>query len=256
MKKMKTLISAFAVCVLLYFGCKTADDAPLVAPNYNGPEQVLGNGKVFTWAKFGADNNPTTVGLTMTKGALENLSHTGNTTLTLPFADDVSSKTVFTHVFLDFSHSGHEPPGIYDLAHFDCHFIVLQTIGERSAIPPYSPSTAAKFDNLPAAGMIPPPYFRLPAGVPFMGVHWADPTSPELNGKKFTETFIMGSYDGKMTFYEPMISLELLNSKPNITKAAPMPTKFAKAGYYPTKYSIKQVGDNIEISLDELTMKQ
>ena len=251
MKKMKTLFSAFAVSILVCFGCKTAD----VAPNYNGPEQVLGNGKVFTWAKFGADKKPTTVGFTMTKGALENLSHTGNTTLTLTFANDVIGETIFNHVFLDFSHSGHDPQGVYDIAHFDCHF-VMQSVAERSAIPLYSPSTAAKFDNLPAAGMIPAPYFRLPAGVPQMGVHWADPTSPELNGKKFTETFIMGSYDGKMTFYEPMITLELLNSKPNITKAAPVPTKFAKAGYYPTKYSIKQVGDNIEISLDELTLKQ
>ena len=164
-------------------------------------------------------------------------------------------KTPFDHVFLSFSHAGHEPPGIYDVAHFDMHF-VMQPLAERAAIPPYSPATAAKFDNLPPAGSIPPPYFKLPAGVPLMGAHWANPTSPELNGAKFTETFIMGSYDGKVTFYEPMITLELLNSKPNITKAAPIPTKFAKAGYFPMKYSIKQVGDNIEISLDEMMLMQ
>ena len=67
---------------------------------------------------------------------------------------------------------------------------------------------------------------------------------------------IMGSYDGKMTFYEPMITLDYLITKPNITKPAPVPTKFSKAGYYPMKYSIKQVGDNIEISLDEMMLMQ
>lgn len=86
------------------------------------------------------------------------------------------------------------------------------------------------------------------------GVHWADPTSPELNGKKFVETLILGSYDGKMTFVEPMITLELLQNKPNLTEQIPVPTKFAKAGYYPMSYNIKQVGDDVVVSLDGLMM--
>jgi len=237
--------------------CKSTDPvAPNPGvPNYKGTEQTLGNGKVYTWAKFSADNKPTSIGITFTKGALENLAHGSPTEIVVPFAADVFGKTPFDHVFLSFSHSGHEPPGIYDVAHFDLHFMT-QPSAERAAIPPYSPATAAKFDNVPPLGIMPIPYFKLPAGVPGMGAHWANPTSPELNGAKFTETFIMGSYNGKLTFYEPMITLELLNSKPNITKAAPIPAKFAKPGYLPTKYSIKQVGDNIEVSLDELIMMQ
>lgn len=249
---MNNRILFLIVVVMMFVGCKSTEVA---TPNYNGAEQVLGNGKAYTWMKFSSDNKPTSIGVTLTKGALENLSHGTFTELVLALSPEAVGKTAFDHVFLSFSHSGHEPVGIYDVAHFDMHF-VIQPLAERNAIPPYTTATAAKFDNLPVAGSIPPPYFRLPAGVPLMGVHWANPTSPELNGSKFSETFIMGSYDGKMTFYEPMITLELLNSKPNITKPAPVPTKFPKAGYYPMKYSIKQVGDNIEISLDEMMLMQ
>ena len=249
---MKNLFLFLMASALMFSSCKTAE---VVTPNYNGAEQVLGNGKAFTWMKFSSDNKPTSIGVTLTKGALENLPHGTFTDLVLALAPEVVGKTPFDHIFLSFSHSGHEPVGIYNVAHFDMHF-VIQPLAERNVIPPYTTATAAKFDNLPVAGSIPPPYFRLPEGVPGMGVHWANPTSSELNGSKFTETFIMGSYDGKMTFYEPMITLDLLNTKPNITKSAPVPTKFSKAGYYPMKYSIKQVGDNIEISLDELMLMQ
>ena len=251
---MKNLFLFLMASALMFSSCKTAEVAT-PAPNYVGPEQVLGNGKIYSWLRVSADDKPTSIGVTLTKGAYENLSHSTATQIVVPLSLSAFSKTPFDHIFLSFSHSGHEPAGIYDVAHFDMHFMI-QRLDERNAIPVYTTATAAKFDNLPVAGSIPPPYFRLPAGVPGMGVHWANPTSPELNGSKFTETFIMGSYDGKMTFYEPMITIELLNTKPNITKPAPVPTKFSKAGYYPMKYSIKQVGDNIEISLDELMLMQ
>jgi hypothetical protein len=157
--------------------------------------------------------------------------------------------------FIIVVHTRHEPPGTYDVAHFDMHFY-MQPLAERKAIPPY-PVAPAKFDNLPADGFIPKPYIRLPAGVPEMGVHWANPTSPELAGtSKFTETLIYGSYDGKVTFLEPMVTYDFLKSKPNLTKAIPTPTKFAKGGYYPMKYSIKQVGDEIEVSLEEMMWMQ
>jgi Domain of unknown function (DUF5602) len=247
MKKIFLLLSIVAGI----FSCKS-DEA--VAPTYKGTEQSIGNGKAFTWAKFTTDGKPTSVGFTMTKGSLENLPH-GGIALVLELPKESVGKIPFDHVMLDFLHTGHEPPGVYDVAHFDMHFY-MQPLAERKAIPPYS-IAPAKFDILPAEGFIPKPYIRLPAGVPEMGVHWANPTSPELAGTgKFTQTLIYGSYDGKLTFVEPMVSLAFLQNSPNLTQAIPTPTKFAKAGYFPMKYSIKQVGDNIEVSMDELMMMQ
>lgn len=247
---MKNLIFSSLVFAIMLAGC-SKDEA--VAPTYKGAEQALGNGKVYSWTKFSTDNKPTSLGFTLTKGALDNLPHSVALVLSLP--TEAVGKTPFDHIMIDYLHTGHEPPGTYDVPHFDMHFYI-QPLAERKAIPPYAVAPA-KFDVLPPAGIIPSPYIRLPAGVPEMGVHWADPTSPELSGKgKFTETLIYGSYDGKLTFIEPMVAYSFLKSSPNLTKNVPIPTKFAKAGYFPMKYSIKQVGDEIIVSLEDLTMMQ
>ena len=251
---MKNIIFVCFVFVLILSGCKKDEVVSDPNPTYKGVEQAIGNGKVYSWVKFTGDK-PTSIGMTLAKGALENIPHNGGTSLIIALPTEALGKTSFDHIYLDFSHSGHEPVGIYDVAHFDVHFM-MQPNAERSAIPPYLPTTATKFDNLPPTGIMPVPYFRLPAGVPLMGVHWANPTSTELNGGKFTETLIMGSYDGKMTFIEPMVTLDLLLTKPNITKSVPTPAKFVKAGYFPMKYSVKQVGDDVVISLDELMLMQ
>lgn len=251
---MKNIIFIGTLLVTILTGCKKDEVVTDPNPTYKGAEQTIGDGKVYAWVKFTGDK-PSSIGMTLAKGALNNISHNGGTSLIIALPTEAIGKTPFDHIYLDFSHSGHEPIGIYDVAHFDVHFMT-QPNAERSAIPPYTSTTAAKFDNLPPDGIMPIPYFRLPAGVPLMGVHWANPTSTELNGGKFMETLIMGSYDGKFTFIEPMVSLDLLLSKPNITKNVPTPAKFAKVGYFPMKYSIKQVGDDVQISLDELMLVQ
>lgn len=250
---MKHLLK-FSLLSLLFLAACTEKNDP-VAPTYKGAEQALGNGKAYSWVKFSTDNLPTSIGFTLTKGALDNLPHAG-VALVLSLPPEAVGKTPFDHIMLDYLHTGHEPPGVYDIAHFDMHFY-MQALAERKAIPVYSAASAAKFDNLPMAGYMPSTYIRLPAGVPEMGVHWANPASPELAGSgKFTETLIFGSYDGKLTFIEPMVSYDFLKNNPNLNKTVPLPAKFAKSGYYPMKYSIRQVGDEIQVSLDDLMLMQ
>jgi hypothetical protein len=251
---MKKIIYFLVVSTMILSSCKK-DVIADPNPTYNGVEQSLGNGKVFSYMKFTGDK-PTSIGITFSKGAFENIPHGTPTSLIIQLPTEGVGKTPFTHVYLDFNHNGHEPVGVYNVAHFDAHFMT-QSNAERSVIPPYSTETAAKFDNLPPAGVMPVPYIRLPAGVPLMGTHWANPTSTELNGGKFTETLIMGSYDGKMTFIEPMVTLEMLLNHPTVSKDVPIPAKFLQAGYYPKKYNITHTDDgSCTISLDELTMMQ
>jgi hypothetical protein len=251
---MKNLFTIPLLALLFLTGCDDNDDTVAVAPTYKGTEQALGNGKAYSWVKFTTDNKPTAIGFTLTKGALDNLPH-GGVALVLSLPTEAVGKTPFDHIMLDYLHTGHEPPGVYDVGHFDMHFY-MQPLAERKAIPVYE-AAKAKFDNLPAAGYLPSTYIRLPAGVPEMGVHWANPASPELAGTgKFTETLIFGSYDGKVTFIEPMVAHEFLKNKPNLSKSVPVPAKFAKASYYPMQYTIKQVGDDIQVSLEGLMMMQ
>ncbi len=253
---MKNSILSLIILAILFTSCNKKETAN-PNPTYNGVAQTIGNGKVASYVKF-TGSTPSSVGIIITKAGLENLPHDKPVSLSIAMPTEAIGKTPFTHVYLDFSHAGHEPAGVYTFPHFDIHFM-MQPDAERAAIGPYSAETAAKFDKLPEDGVIPAPYFKLPAGVPLMGAHWLNPaTSPEVvpGGPKFTETLIMGSYDGKWTFIEPMITLDFLQKHPTVSKDIPQGSKVQVAGYYPKKYSIQHAENgDCNISLEELTMR-
>jgi hypothetical protein len=124
-------------------------------------------------------------------------------------------------------------------------------VEEQMAIPPYE-GNEALFDNFPAPGYIPYqvianppfyfPYLPIPGGVPGMGKHWVNLTSPEMapvNPATFTHTFIYGSFNGKVTFYEPMITLATLQGKTTINQPIIPATQFNPTGtHYPSEYNI------------------
>lgn len=93
--------------------------------------------------------------------------------------------------------------------------------------------------KMPRATYLPKYYIPTPAGVPQMGWHWLDSRSPELNGKRFTSTFIYGYYSGKMIFLEPMITREFLMSKTYLYQELSTPKNYNYRGYYPQTYVVK-----------------
>ena len=165
-----------------------------------------------------------------------------------------ASVTPFNHVGLGWNPNGHEPDPIYGRPHFDFHFYMM-TPQEVDAIPPYQVDSA-KFKNWPAPAYLPANYFNAGGGVPKMGAHWVDLTSGEFNGKTFTETFIYGGYDGKVTFYEPMITLEFLKNNNNFERSIPQPAKVQKSGWYPTKMKIIKHDGLTDVILDGFTFRQ
>ena len=70
------------------------------------------------------------------------------------------------------------------------------------------------------------------AAEPAMGVHWIDSNAPELNGGEFTETWIHGTYDGKVIFYEPMLTYSFLKSITDWSRSIPRSAKVQVSGYY------------------------
>ncbi len=145
--------------------------------------------------------------------------------------------TPFDHIGINWNVQGHEPEHVYDVPHFDFHFYQI-TLGEQLAIPPY-PLAPADYDNLPAPAYMPSMYVPTPEGVPQMGKHWVDVLSPELNGSQFTYTMIYGSYAGKNTFVEPMITLAILRSGKGYHIPYRQPELFSPTNkYYPTQYNI------------------
>jgi hypothetical protein len=217
---------------------------------FKGPAVPIGNGKAQTFVSVDENDTPISIGIFLTEKALENLPDS-DAQYVLTF-HPVANSTQFTHVLFDYNPQGHEPPGVYDVEHFDVHFYTIP-IAEREGIYDFG-----LCDIEPDAQYIPPDYFRAPGCVPEMGAHWLDLLAPEFNGQPFTRTFIWGSYDGEFNFFEPMITTEYLRSEPMETVEIRQPAAFQTDGFYPMDYSISYETnpDAYRIALEGLTFHQ
>jgi len=231
-----------------------------------GEEVTVHNGKGWTWAMINKKGNPEKVGFTLTDEALNSLpmgsGSAGGHNAHGPaheywvakFNPIAGAIIPFKFVLLNWNPNGHPPEQIYDKPHFDFHFY-SQTPEEVMAIGPYEVDSL-KFNNVPGADYFPAKYVNTGHSIPQMGSHWVDVTSSELNGKPFTETFIYGSFDGKVTFYEPMITLEFLKNQKNYERAIPVPTKFQETGWYPTVMKIVKHDGETDVVLDKFVYRQ
>jgi hypothetical protein len=113
----------------------------------------------------------------------------------------------------------------------------------------------AKLNAEPPAGYIPANHISGP-GVPMMGKHFIDANTPELHGQPFTQTFLYGSYDSKVVFMEPMITLAFLKNTTTFERSIPQPTKFQQAGFYPTKMKVSRHDGVTEITLEDFVSRQ
>jgi len=225
---------------------------------FYGPQVQMGNGHVRTWVNISHDGKPTTIGIEMTDGALSNLPQDPNdlaaATWTLTLHQKAKAVTPFDHVVIDWNVNGHPPVGVYDVPHFDFHFYKI-SVAAQMAIPPYEVDPSG-FDAPIPDGYLPPMYVRIPGGVPQMGTHWFDPTSPEWHGGGFTSTFIYGTYAGHVTFDEPMITLATLQSGTTIQKDIPQPQKFdPDETYYPTQYTVWAANGRHYVSLGNMVWR-
>jgi hypothetical protein len=231
---------------------------------FKGPEVQVHHGKAWTWVELSKSRTPVRMAVTLNDAALNSVPVAGEEAEGGHDHSDMENNwvlkfhpqanvTVFNHVGMGWNPAGHEPEPIYGRPHFDFHFYFM-TPEEVAAIPPYN-MAAAKFDNWPSSQYFPSLYFNPGGGVPQMGTHWIDPTSGEFNGQIFGQTFIYGSYDGKVTFYEPMITLEFLKSNSNFGRAIPQPAKVQKTGWYPTRMRVVKHDGLTDIIYDDFTYR-
>jgi hypothetical protein len=209
---------------------------------YWGPIVKMGNGSIRSFFRVGPTGVPLKLGIQMNDAALEGLPQDPTDfehnmfMLTIP--QKAKDLTAFDHIMVDWTPQGHPPFEAYAKPHFDIHFYKMSH-SEVMAIPPYTPETAGLHDKLPPQGSIPTSFMPTEGGVPAMGKHWLDKNAPEFNGGTFTKTFIYGSYNGQVNFYEPMVTHEHLSSGVESSTAFDQPLFFAPdETYYPTKYEI------------------
>jgi hypothetical protein len=241
-----------SACVLLL--CCSCTKTVHKEGTYESTSVKMGNGFLKSWVMVDNFAKPKSIGFTMSAGALENLPDTSGghhySEYEVPVPNE-GFRTPFSHIVINWNPVGHVPLQIYDKPHFDFHFYMTSR-EERKKIPVY-PKDTTKFQNAPPAAYLPLNYFYPGGGEPEMGAHWVDLSSNEFKpGGTFTETFIYGTYDGQVTFLEPMITLDFLKSISDFTRDIPRPDKVQQTGYYPRKMHIVKTGDEYTFSLESL----
>jgi len=235
MKNPIKLFLFFLVIPALSFleSCQVNDEIIIPTTNtFYGDSVAIGNGYAQAWVSVNLNGDPTAVGINISEKSLEGLPDS-LAQFVLPLPLD-KGKGFYTHGLIDWNPEGHEPPGVYDLPHFDFHFYIIPN-EERMAI---GPNDTVQFANAPDSMYVPAAYLQTPGGVPQMGAHWVDLMSPEFTGGKFTKTYVWGSYDGKFVFWEPMITLEYLLTHPKDVVTLRQPQAYQRDGWYATKYKV------------------
>ncbi|RMH16168.1 MAG: hypothetical protein D6701_09220 [Gemmatimonadetes bacterium] len=168
----------------------------------------------------------------------------------------------FRWVLFNWNPAGHGPPGVYDVPHIDVHFFI-QSLAERNRIRIGPCALLVDCEDLekgkrPVPERFVPPGYEDHGVVEFgMGNHLLDAGAPELAGAPFTHTFIYGSWDGRISFLEPMIAvsyLEGLREGRELGGCFPVrqPEAWAEAGVYPTSYCIRYrpARDEFSVSIE------
>lgn len=240
------------------------------AVRLDGVAQKVGKGTTRTYVLVDQTTGAALeVGVALSDGALDGLpapmqmsaadkasmEHMDMHTWTLELPE--KNPTPFKFVTFGWNPQGHEPPGVWDVPHFDFHFYTVARAVIDSIVPS-NPRFAEKAAKLPAqerraqfyldastATKMPPTAMT----VPQMGLHWFDVRTPEVQAmaghpeayRPFTKTYIYGSWDGQFTFGEPMITrahlLDVRSRGADEVMEVPL-VKFNEPGSYPGAYRI------------------
>jgi Domain of unknown function (DUF5602) len=245
-----------------------------------GEQKTIGNGSIRTWLKVDTKNGePRSIGVTLTESALSGLPNDSSAPqegslklrlmdggpnhtfeYELKFPPEVA-ETAFSHMGFNWNPEGHGPKGIFTKPHFDVHFYMARPEYRHGIIVDLQDADPlhVRTSNLEPPGQFLPPDYQLAPNTaePRMGSHYADVTSSELKPGNFSNIFLIGAHGGNILFWEPMITKEYLESKPNFTAKLKLPESYPVSGYYPTAYSVVYDHNRQEfnISLDGLTFR-
>ena len=227
-----------------------------------GDSASMGNGRFTAYTKVNGKGKPEAVGIEFHESTLQNLPHhpqnDGKTCLDLNGDDQIddhdecvgghsrtlyfdANPTQFKSITINWEPHGHVPAQVYDRPHFDFHFYTIADTERLAVFTGTCPglvncAVAAKAVNPIPQQYVHPDMFNTNLVYAHMGNHYADATAPEFNGGTFTQTFILGAFDGRITFYEPMMSKDYLDSKPNECAPVKQPAAVQTTGWYPTQY--------------------
>ena len=175
----------------------------------------------------------------------------------IPLPDSVARRAdvPFKWVLLNWNPRGHIPPGVYDVPHFDIHF-QMAPIADIFAIEPgpCGPERVRCDQFAIAKKPLPANYMHadfkdVDAVVPAMGNHLIDLTGPEFNRQPFTRSWIYGVYDGKVIFYEEMVSRAYMLGTQKGCAPIKSPRAVAVSVFYPSVSCVRRDAKTGEVTV-------
>lgn len=279
-RQMKAICVAAAasVAVTLLGGCTNngaTASAAIAAPTPSastgltgatGPSKPMGDGSVWTYVVNDAAGKPVEVGVRLTGAALRGLpmdmpaGHPVPVVLEFPSG---AGTGVLNHVEFYWNPMGHEPPGVWDTPHFDYHFFIADEATAKQ-VNPADDNFATRAARVPdvkymPSDFAPPPGPAINNTVPLMGLHWADKTLGHMPHEyRFSQEIIRGSWNGDVTFIEPMITREWLLSHTALDQQLKAPAAYQRSGRWPTTYTVRYdaTRDEYSVSLGGFTQRQ
>ncbi len=275
--------------VLCLIGASGLASAAPIGARVLGTPSSLGNGTVASYAEFDKSGAPKAIGVVFSAGALNALptapsdghrcfdaNHDGvidlatecsawhERVLPVPSEAGRRSDIPFKWALLNWNPHGHPPPGVFDKPHFDVHFYMepienIFAIQRGTCGPELVRCDQFALATKPVPGNYVPPNFRdLGIVAPAMGNHLLDPTTHEFHGEPFNRHWIYGVYDGRVVFYEEMVALSFMASKPDACFPIRSPDAVAKAGYYPTRSCIRYAPGKNEytVSIEDFVLRK
>jgi hypothetical protein len=285
-----TLYSLSAVVALSIAMAACSSERTAGPKLYQGDTADLGNGDVSTYVETDAAGDIVAIGVRLSASSLTGFPLEPDGTAPCFDVDGDGAEDAQTECFMmlrrdlylppsespdlapfgyvqfNYNPHGHPPPAppVYAEPHFDFHFYLVGledvkdirtgTCGffidcdlyERARVP------------VPAEYM-PPDYIEVGAAAGEEGNHLLLSTAPELGDPPadFTQTFIFGSYDGHIIFYEPMIAVSVFTSGLNECYPIAEPTAWEVAGPYPTRYCMRHLPDEeaYTVSLESFVLR-
>jgi hypothetical protein len=226
-----------------------------------GPARTLGDGLPSAHSDghrcFDADQS----------GSLDLMTECSNWhEFVLPLPSDASIRPdiPFKWALFNWNPYGHIPAGVWDTPHFDVHFYI-EPIENIFALQRGTCGVefmrCDQFEKAVQpvpANYVPADFVDVGAAAPAMGNHLFDPTAPEFEGEPFERHWIYGAYEGRIIFYEEMVSREYMMSHPDNCSDLKMPEAVALTGFYPRSSCVRYRSDTDEytISMEDFILRE
>jgi hypothetical protein len=149
---------------------------------------------------------------------------------------------LFDHVMIVYNPNGHAP-GAFQFPQMNFSFYIKS----RKLAESYN---AQKLQDM-MSELMPAEFIPIQA-IPGWGEFWVRSNSPVLQDCFILHDMVSGSIDRNLAFYSPMASMELIKNNPQVTARIPLPPKVKQPGFYPSSYSIKQEGNDLVVSLENM----